>query len=157
MTHGTFAVLDNDRDFPTVAGRKNHDFTVWDFDTPDARIYKPFPPFHRAGFLNKIVVPLYTHTIPVSGPPLRPPSGALVKEIMQQQNLPRCFLPPAVAEQILHEPDGYDYQKLDVFCYADDPLSQAAGDEISKFTMMCQFYGSTEIEQVRQLVPLRED
>ncbi len=76
MTHGTFAALDNDRNFPTVPGRRNHDLTVWDFDTPDARIYEPFPPFHPAGFLCKILVPLYTHTIPVFGPPLRPPSGA---------------------------------------------------------------------------------
>ena len=158
MTHGTFAVLDNDRNFPSVPGRKNHDFTVWDFDTPDARIYEPFPPFHLAGFTNKIVVPLYTHTIPVSGPPLRPPSGALVKEIMQQQDLCGCYLPPAVAEQILHEPNGLDYFKtLDVFAYAGGPLSQAAGDEISKVTMVCQFYGSTEVGNVRQLVPLRED
>ncbi len=77
---------------------------------------------------------------------------------MQQQNLRGCFLPPAVAKQLLDEPNGLDYfQNLDVFCYGGGPLSQAAGDEISKVTMVCQFYGCTEVGQVRQLVPLRED
>lgn len=158
MTHGSFAVMDNDRNFPAVPGRKNHDFTVWDFDTPDARIYGPFPPFHLGGFMTKIILPLYTYAIPVFGPPLRPPNGALVKEILQQQVIRGCFLPPVVAEQLLHESNGLDYfKKLDIFCYSGGPLSQAVGDAISKVTMTCQFYGSTELGQVRQLVPLRED
>jgi len=158
MTHGSFAVMDNDRNFPTVPGRKNHDFTVWDFESPGARIYEPFPPFHMGGFLNKIILPLYTHAIPVFGPPLRPPSGALVKEILQQQDIRGCFVPPVIAEQLLHEPNGLDFfKKLDIFCYSGGPLSQAVGDAISKVTMICQFYGSTELGQVRQLVPLRED
>ena len=59
---------------------------------------------------------------------------------------------------MLHEPNGLDYFKtLDVFAYAGGPLTQAAGDEISKVTMVCQFDGSTEVGNVRQLVPLRED
>lgn len=158
MTHGTFATLDNDRNLPNVPGRKNHDLTVWDFDGTEGRIYEPFPPFHLAGFMNKVMVPLYTHTIPVFGPPLRPPSGALAAEIMQQQDIDGSILPPAVAEQLLHEPNGLDYfKKLKVLCYAGGPLSQAVGDEISKVTMVCQFYGSTELGQVRQLVPQRED
>ena len=158
MTHGTFTVMDNDRNFPTVAGRKNHDLTIWDFDGTPSRIYEPFPPFHLAGFFNKIMVPLYTHAIPVFGPPLRPPSGTLVADIMTQQKVRGCVLPPSVAEQLLHEPNGRNLLKqLDVFCYAGGPLSEAAGDLISEFTMVCQFYGSTEVGQVRQLVPRRED
>ncbi|MDI1492470.1 MAG: putative secondary metabolism biosynthetic enzyme [Ramalina farinacea] len=154
MTHGTFAVMDNDRNFPTVPGRKNHDLTLFDFDGAESRIYEPFPPFHVGGFFYKIVLPLYTHTIPVFGPPLRPPSGALVADILKQQNVRGCILPPAVAEQLLHEPDGLDcFKQLDVFCYAGGPLSQATGDSISSVTSVCQFYGGTEIGQVRQLVP----
>ena len=137
MTLGTFAILDNNRGFPTVSGRKNQDFTISDFDTLNARVYEPFPPFHLAGFLNKT---LYTNTIPVSGPLLRPPSGALVKETMQQQDLRGCFLPPAIVEQLHHEPDGLVYfKKLDVICYTGGPLSQAVGYEIDKVTMVCQF------------------
>ena len=158
MTHGTFAVMDNDRNFPTVPGRKNHDLTIWDFDGAIGRIYEPFPPFHLAGFFNKIMAPLYTNAIPVFGPPLRPPSGALVAEIMQHQDIRGCILPPSVAEHLLHEPNGLDlYKQLDVFCYAGGPLSRAAGDMISGVTTICQFYGSTEVGQIRQLVPRPED
>lgn len=158
MTHASFTVMDNDRNFPTVPGRKNHDLTMWDFDGTPGRIYESFPPFHLAGFINKIIVPLYTAAIPVFGPPLRPPSGALVADIMQQQNIRGCILPPSVVEQLLHEPNGLDYFKqLDIVCYAGGPLSQAAGNAISRVTMVCQFYGSTEVGQIRQLVPRLED
>ncbi|KAL8678453.1 MAG: hypothetical protein Q9186_005191 [Xanthomendoza sp. 1 TL-2023] len=158
MTHGTFAVIDNDRNFPSVPGRKNHDLTVWDFHSTDARIYEPFPPFHLAGFFNKITVPLFTHTIPIFGPPSRPPSGALVAEIMRQERLHGLFLPPIVAEQLLQEENGISYfQNLDVFCYAGGPLSQTTGDAISAVTTVCQFYGSTELGQIRQLVPEHGD
>ena len=158
MTHGTFAIIDNDRKFPIVAGRKNHDFTVWDFDGTPGRIYEPFPPFHLAGFFNKVIVPLYTTAVPVFGPPLRPPSAALVAEIMEQQNIRGCLLPPSVVEQLLHEPHGLDFVKrLDIVCYAGGPLSQGTGDVISRVTSVCQFYGSTEVGQIRQLVPRSED
>ena len=158
MTHGTFAVMDNDRNYPTVPGRRNQDLTLWDFDGSPSRIYEPFPPFHLAGFLNKIMLPLYTHTIPVFGPPLQPPNGGLVASIMQQQKIRGCLLPPSVAEALLNEPDGLNYFKqLDVFVYAGAPLPQAVGDKLSKVTTVCQFYGSTEVGQIRQLVPRPED
>lgn len=158
MTHGTFMIMDNDRKLPTVAGRKNHDLTIWDFDGSPGRIYEPFPPFHLAGFLNKVMVPLYTAAIPIFGPPLHPPNGLLVAEIMRQQEVRGCMLPPSMADEILHSDDGLAcFKKLDVFCYAGGPLSQATGDSISAVTTICQFYGSTEVGQIRQLVPRRED
>ena len=158
MTHGIFTILDNDRNFPNVAGRKNHDLTTWDFDGTPGRIYEPFPPFHLAGFFNKVVVPLYTTSIPVFGPPLRPPGGAFVADIMKQQKIRGCILPPSVVEQLLHEPNGLDlFKRLEIVCYAGGPLSQATGDKISRVTAICQFYGSTEVGQIRQLVPRSED
>lgn len=158
MTHGSFAAIDNDRNFPTVPGRQNNDLTIWDFENANSRIYEPFPPFHLAGFFNKIMVPVFTCAIPVFGPPLRPPSGALAAAILRQQHVRGCLLPPSVAEQILHSTNGLDsFKQLDVFCYAGGPLSQAAGDAISRVTTICQFYGSTEVGQIRQLVPQAED
>ena len=159
MRHGSFTVMDNDRNFPSIPGRKNHDLTVWDFDGfSRARIYEPFPPFHLTGFFNKVMIPLFTNAVPVFGPPLRPPSGSLVAEIMRKQKIRGCILPPSLVEQLLCEPDGLDLiRQLRVFCYAGGPLSEAAGNAISKATLVCQFYGSTEIGQVRQLVPQREE
>ncbi|KAL8793203.1 MAG: hypothetical protein Q9195_004233 [Heterodermia aff. obscurata] len=158
MTHGTFAIADNDRNFPRVPNRENHDLTVWDFHGASGRIYEPFPPFHLAGFFNKIMVPIFTNAIPIFGPPLRSPSGNLTAEIMLQQTVRGCILPPFVAEQLLHESDGLEFfKKLDVFIYAGGPLSQATGNAISSVTTVCQFYGATEVGQIRQLVPRPED
>lgn len=158
MTHGTFTVMDNDHNFPTIPGRRNNDLTLWEFGGTPGRMYEPFPPFHLSGFFNKVMVPLYTQATPVFGPPLRPPSGTLVAEIIRQQNIKGCLLPPVIAEQLIHEPNALTLiQNLDVFCYAGGPLSKAIGDSVSSVTSVCQFYGSTEVGQVRQLVPRRED
>ena len=114
----------------------------------------PFPSFHLVGFYNKIMVPLYTNTIPVFGPPQRPSSGRLMTEIMRHQDIRGAVLPPSIAEETLCEQDGIEkFRKLEVLCFAGGPLSPGAGDEISKVTLLCQFYGSTELGQIRQLVP----
>ena len=158
MRHGSFTVMDNDRKFPKVEGRKSNDLTIWDFDGTPGRIYDPFPPFHSAGFQTKVMTPLYSSAIPVFAPPLRPASGALSVEIIRTLNVRGCLLPPSIAEQLLHEPEGREcFRQLDIFCFAGGPLSMAAGNAISQLTMVGQFYGSTELSQIRQLVPRPAD
>lgn len=53
MTHGSFSILDNERKLPTVPGRQNRDFSIWDFPG-GGRFYHIFPYFHLAGFLSNI-------------------------------------------------------------------------------------------------------
>lgn len=53
MTHGTFSILDNERNLPGVPGRKNRDFSIWDFPG-GGKFYHIFPYFHLAGFLSNI-------------------------------------------------------------------------------------------------------
>lgn len=156
MTHGSFAVVDNDRNFPSIPGRRNHDLTTWDFP-PGSCLYVPFPPFHLAGFFNNVMVPVYTKTVPIFGPPTRPPSGGLVAQILRIQDVRGCFLPPTIAAQLYNEPDGPELlKKLDVLCYAGGPLPEDIGNELVKHVLLCQFYGSTEVGQVRQLIPPKE-
>ncbi|KAH6675144.1 putative NRPS-like enzyme [Halenospora varia] len=157
-THGTFATYDV-RDWPTVAGRVNHDgLATLRFSQPDSRIYDVFPPFHIAGFMTKVMVPLYNLTAPIFGPPLRPPSGALAAEMIRLHKPRGAVLPPSITEQLYHEQGGAELLKqLDVLLFAGGPLPQVVGDELSKHTTLCQFYGSTEMSQIRQLVPLPED
>ena len=77
---------------------------------------------------------------------------------MKQQKIRGCILPPSVVEQLLHEPNGLDcFKRLEVVCYAGSPLSQPTGDKISRVTAICQFHGSTEVGQIRQLAPRSED
>jgi hypothetical protein len=45
MTHATFAVLDRERNLPQVSGRKNRDYSIWDFKE-GGRFYTVFPYFH---------------------------------------------------------------------------------------------------------------
>jgi acyl-coenzyme A synthetase/AMP-(fatty) acid ligase/acyl carrier protein len=156
MTHGTFATIDNDRNFPSIPGRRNHDLSTWDF-RPGSCLYAPFPPFHFAGFCNSILVPVFTKTIPVLGPPNRLPSAGLVAQILRSQDVQGCLLPPSIAAALYEEPDGPDLLKgLDVLCYAGGPLPEAIGNELVKHVTLCQFYGSTEVGPVRQLHPLKQ-
>ncbi|KAF2011090.1 putative NRPS-like enzyme [Aaosphaeria arxii CBS 175.79] len=158
MTHATFAVLDNERKLPTVPGRRNRDFSIWDFKT-GGRFYTVFPYFHLAGFLSLLVNPILTEaSSPVLGPPLMPPSGELLRSVMQHQEIRALYLPPSIAEQLLREPNGLDFFKnLDFLCYTGGPFSPEAGQQLSRVTELCPLYGSTEAFQVPQLVPAPED
>ncbi|KAI9645908.1 hypothetical protein NHQ30_005345 [Ciborinia camelliae] len=138
MTHGTFAVLDNERNISGVSGRRKRDFSVWDFQGVN-------PTFTEA-------------SSPVLGPPLLPPSGSLLKEIMKHQKLRALYIPPAIAEQLLQEPGGIEFFRgLDFLCYTGAPFSPAAGKQLVEVTELCSLYGSTEAFQVPQLIPESKD
>jgi thioester reductase-like protein len=158
MTHATFAVLDNERNLPCVPGRRNRDYSIWDFDR-GGRFYTVFPYFHLAGFLSLLINPIFTEaSSPVLGPPLMPPSGSLLKEVMRHQKLRALYLPPSIAEQLLQEHDGLEFFKgLDFLCYTGGPFSPTAGGLLSTVTELCPLYGSTEAFQVPQLAPSPED
>ncbi|KAF1956304.1 acetyl-CoA synthetase-like protein [Byssothecium circinans] len=158
MTHATFAVLDSERNLPQTHGRKNRDYSIWDLP-PGSRFYTIFPYFHLAGFLSLFINPIFTEaSAPVLGPPLQPPSGALLKEVMKHQKLRALYLPPSICEQLLQEDGGLEFFKgLDFLCYTGAPFSPTAGEVLSKVTELCPLYGSTEAFQVPQLAPAPED
>ncbi|KAF2680053.1 acetyl-CoA synthetase-like protein [Lentithecium fluviatile CBS 122367] len=149
MTHATFAVLDKERHLPTVPGRRNRDYSIWDFNG-GGNFYTVFPYFHLAGFCL-LVNPIFTEaSSPVLGPPLMPPSGALLKAFMRHHPLRALYLPPSIAEQLLMEPGGLDFFKdLHFLCYTGGPFSPSAGEQLSKVTELCPLYGSTEAFQER--------
>ncbi|KAI4133672.1 MAG: hypothetical protein LQ338_000001 [Usnochroma carphineum] len=161
MTHGSFAILDRERNLPTVRGRKNRDFSIWDFGAEGGKFYTVFPYFHLAGFPSMVVNPILTEASnTVLGPALFPPSAALMKEIMKQQKLRALYVPPSIAKQVLHEPDGLDlFRELEFLCYTGGPFSQKAGEVLAQVTELLPLYGSTEAFQVPQLAPQnpRED
>ena len=156
MTHGSYAVLDNDYNLPKVSGRRNNDLTIWEFEG-GGKMYAPFPPFHLAGVYGNIVVPLFTKTIPVFGPPLCLPNGNLAAQILKAQDIRGCFLPPTIASELYSEPNSAELLKrLDVICYAGGPLAESIGNELTKYVTLCQLYGCTEIGPIQQLLPQKE-
>jgi thioester reductase-like protein len=87
-----------------------------------------------------------------------PPSGELLKQIMESQQLRALYIPPAIAEQLLQEPGSLDlFKKLDFLCYTGAPFSPSAGKQLVEVTTLVSLYGSTEAFQVPQLVPSKED
>jgi thioester reductase-like protein len=158
MNHNTFAVGDNDRNLPTVPGRVNQNWSLWDFPKKET-FFSPFPAFHLAGFSTMVMLPIYySNATLVLPPPTRPPSGHLVSEIMDHFKLKSICCPPIIAEQLIQEPSGLEKCKsLKFLLYAGGPLSQAAGEALSKVTDVCQFYGQTETGGIQALVPRRED
>lgn len=158
MNHATFAIGDNDRNLPTVPGRVNQNWSLWDFPQQET-FFSPFPAFHLAGFSSMVLLPIYYQNAKlVMSPPTRPPTGHLVSEIMDQFKLKSIFCPPIVAEQLVQEADGIEKCKnLKFLLYAGGPLSQSAGEALSAVTDVCQFYGQTETGAIQALVPRRED
>lgn len=158
MNHATFAVGDNDRNLPTIPGRVNQNWSLWDFAQQET-FFSPFPAFHLAGFSSMVMLPIYYQNAKlVMSPPTRPPTGHLVSEIMDQFELKSVFCPPVIAEQLVQESGAIEKcKRLNFLLYAGGPLSQNAGEALSKVTDVCQFYGQTETGGIQALVPRREN
>lgn len=77
---------------------------------------------------------------------------------MKSEPLKALYIPPAIAEQLLQEPDSLDlFKQLDFLCYTGAPFSPTAGEKLVSVTELVSLYGSTEAFQVPQLVPDKED
>ena len=155
MKYVSFALLDRERDLPTVTGRRNRDFSIWDIGPRGGKFYTIFTFSHLAGFLSLVIRPILSDTSsPVIGPALMPSSAVLIKVVMKKQKLRALYHPPSIAEQVLHEPSGLDlFGDLDFLCYIGEPFSQNAVETLAQITELIPLYGSTEAFQVPQLVP----
>ncbi|KAL8833479.1 MAG: hypothetical protein Q9170_004253 [Blastenia crenularia] len=159
LHHATVAVVDNDRNLPTVLGRRNLNFSLWNFGDAGGFSFSSFPPFHLGGFMAYIVLPIYSSDSSlILGPANKPSTGRTAVEVMRRFDLKALFCPPNIFEQLLQEPDGIELaKKLEFILYAGGPLTNATGTALSKVTDVCQFYGSTETIPVQTLVPRPED
>ncbi|MCJ1251187.1 hypothetical protein MMC30_008418 [Trapelia coarctata] len=159
MNHKTFAVADNDRFLPTIPGRKNQNYALYNFSSSGGRYFSAFPPFHLGGFVSLIVIPIYSTTATVVlGPSDKPSTGHIACQIMRQFHVRALFCPPFIFEQLVQEPQGMENsKKLDFLLYAGGPLSITTGNLLSQVTDVCQFYGQTETGPAQTLVPIRED
>ncbi|KAI0482602.1 acetyl-CoA synthetase-like protein [Xylariaceae sp. FL0804] len=157
MTHGSLAVLDNEKNLRDLPGRRKRDWTLWSFEG-EARLYTIFPFFHLGGFLMFTAGTIFGNSAFVFGPPNAMPDGSLLRSMMAQQKLRAMLLPPAVVEKLLLEPDGLDFFKgLDFLAYSGAPFNQAIGAKLNDVVELVAPFGSTETYPLPQLAPDRED
>ncbi|KAI1478995.1 acetyl-CoA synthetase-like protein [Daldinia eschscholtzii] len=150
MTHGSFAVLDNEHNLPEIPGRKKRDWTMWTWKG-EGRLYTIFPFFH-------VAAALFGNTSIVFGPPNLVPDGKLLKNILLHRKLQALLLPPAIIEQILIEPNGVNFFKgLEFLAYSGAPFNQANGAKLSEVVELISPFGSTETYPIPQLALPRED
>lgn len=130
---------------------------MWIFNG-EARVYTVFPFFHLAGFLSLTLQTIFMNASPVLGPPHLLPDTALLKLVMQHQKLRSMFLPPAVIEGLLHEPNGIDaFKNLDFLVYSGAPFSPVNGDRLSKVVEIISPFGSTEVYPQPELAPMSSE
>lgn len=157
-THGSIATLDY-RDWPSVEGRRNHDFAAsLTFSKQEPRLLDFFPPFHAGAIMFRVLTPIWNSTIPIFSPALRPPSGHLAAQIMRDLKPDGLILPPSICEQLLQEHDSEDlFRSLEFLMYGGGPMSKEVGSKITAWTTVIGAYACTETPHVRQLVTLPED
>lgn len=86
------------------------------------------------------------------------PNGDLLKDILRQQKVRALALVPAVAEQLLNEPNGDAFfRDLDYLCHGGAPMNPTVGGRLSKLTRLISPFGSTEIFSQPELVVSSED
>ena len=157
ITHGALAVYDAHRSIPVIDGRENLSYANFGGHT----YYTAFPPFHLAGIVGLVVVPVFYEDSAVAlPPPDKPNNGATACEVLQRSNgrITAMLSPPTVVEQLEYEPEGKEQAAgLDFLVSAGGPLSPAAGDSLIEVTSLSQFIGSTEIGILPAFMPRRED
>lgn len=120
---------------PPVSGRDSRFHEIFDFEgSQGGRFYSPSPPFHLSGVLALCVYPVYSKTIAtvVLGPSDQPPTGALMKQIMDHVELKLLFALPMLIEQVARTEGGMEkLKRLDYLTYTGGPLPKWIGDVLA--------------------------
>ncbi|KAI0024502.1 hypothetical protein F4780DRAFT_775883 [Xylariomycetidae sp. FL0641] len=159
-THGSFAVLDNEKNLPEPPGRRKQDWSYWNSRGEGARIYSVFPFFHFGGIATQVLMPIFESVSPVLGPPHLPPDASLVRQILAHQPLAGLILVPAIIEQLVGAADGMDLIRRagGVLSFGGAPLSTAtAGRLVRAGVELTSMYGSTETFPLPELMTGPED
>ncbi|KAI0202451.1 hypothetical protein F4808DRAFT_76239 [Astrocystis sublimbata] len=157
MTHASFAVLDNERNYPEVPGRKRIDWSLYKLQG-EGRIFTVFPFFHLGGFLGLAFNPILNNACPVLGPPHMMPDASLINAIRKQYKLQALFLTPSIIEQLLQEPGVMElFEGLDFLVSSGAPLNPAIGDRLSTVVPLLSPFGATEIFLMPELAVEPED
>ncbi|KAI0430794.1 acetyl-CoA synthetase-like protein [Xylaria sp. FL1042] len=157
MTHGSFAVMDNEKNLAEIPGRKRRDWSMWNFDG-EARVFSVFPFFHLGGFMALAFNPVLNNASPILSPPFMLPDANLLRTVRRHHKLRSIILPPSIVEQVLQEPDGIDlFRDIDFLVTSGAPISSAIGDRLSSVVEIRQPFGVTEAFLIPELDPGRQE
>ncbi len=152
VSHGLIATMDMQQDLPDVDG-KSVTARAW----ANRSVYAAMPPFHSAG-LNIFSFSVFQSTELVFGPSDKPPSLSTVEQILDARATDAAILPPSLLAEVAMDQDLL--QKVSQWssvAFGGGPLAQEAGDALWEQTKVLQPLGSTETNNIPELMPRSVD
>lgn len=110
------------------------------------RIFASLPPFHVAGILGALVIPLYYHQTILWPPTSRPVSLDMVDDVLDNVEIDACFLAPSVLEDLSQSEKSLEkLRKIKFVEYGGGPLARRAGDIVARYAKLINIIGSSEV------------
>lgn len=143
LRHGGLATVDAHHLMPPLNGYSP--MTTVSKTNGVERVFAGLPPFHVAGILGALTLPLcYTQTM-VWPPADRPISADLVEELLDNLQIDTCYLAPSLLEEMSQSQASLEkLAKFKSVKYGGGPLAQRAGDTIARYTVLHNIIGSSE-------------
>ncbi|KAM3085599.1 hypothetical protein ACMFMG_002669 [Clarireedia jacksonii] len=140
IRHALVAVLDAQHLIKMDDGRKIHT-QIWE----DTRIFIAFPAFHATGIFLTLFNSFYYNIDIVLASPGAPVTANLVEDMCDHANINALMLPPSTVDEIAFTPSTLEKVKnLKFIGTGGGPVTQKAGDILSKYTIFLNMIGSTE-------------
>ncbi|MCJ1280878.1 hypothetical protein MMC26_000195 [Xylographa opegraphella] len=141
ISHGGLATTDAHHLIPPLNGFEPQIKMSEDL----VRVFSSLPPFHVAGIIQGLALPLYYNETIIWPPPGRPISVDMVDDLLDNVSLDVCFVAPSILEEMSHSQSSLEkLRKVKYVETGGGPLSKGAGDKISKYTKVLNIIGSSE-------------
>ncbi|CAL3963137.1 unnamed protein product [Diplocarpon coronariae] len=140
LTHGWGAVLEVQGRSQPVDGYGS----LWNH-VQGKRLFSALPPFHAAGIIVGLLMPLWYEVATVWAPSNRPLSTVLVEEVLGATQVDVLFSAPSILEDMIQSPESFEkLKKLYAVGFGGAPLDPKLGDQLCKYTKILNMLGSTE-------------
>ncbi|KAI1330923.1 male sterility protein-domain-containing protein [Xylariaceae sp. FL0255] len=124
----------------------------------NCRYFLGMPCFHSAGIWFALFLPVYFGSIVVYGPSTRPLTSDIAATGMIKGEISGGIYPPSILEGLSKSSDYLErVSTLDFVAYGGGALDKAAGDRLSRITVLHNFIGFTEASAPPRFVMKPED
>ncbi|KAI9046454.1 hypothetical protein LZ554_009203 [Drepanopeziza brunnea f. sp. 'monogermtubi'] len=140
LRHGWATVLDAQGGSPPLNGYRS----LWR-QVQGKRLFSALPPFHAAGIIAGLLMPLYYDVATIWAPANRPLSAVLVEEVLDATKVEILYSAPTIIEELIQSPASFEkLKKLSAVGYGGAPLDPKLGDQLSREVKIINTMGSTE-------------